>query len=636
MRNIAIVALVLVLALACATSFAQFTLTADHNGYLSKTQWTGPDSLRPYATDQGVRRSWFAPDLDKDGKQELISTDYSRGGRVHVFEFEAPNKLKLVWSSPKLYQSNGYSTPRWVRFGDLDGDGNKEIIFPLGERYTGQVCVYEYNGTDNGYGSTPGVPDLTLPAAQFVPTLGAGSAFRMDREIGDVSDYDGDGRDELIMVNQNSKTYVLGVVGDIGGFGSWNIEGGDPAVNPENKFSGGSLMQSLAADIDGDSKKEIVNHHWNFWGFWSIDVKGIDSYRYPTPGLDSATNVKAKTQFYHEYMKDKNVDACGYMGVFPADVDGDGKQEIAGIIYSGAANDYEYDVSLTSIAKGDTGVYVWKDSTQFGLIGQNLWTTAGITNGSHWGICAYDFDGNGKDEIYVGGGANYNVIQMKYKGTGNILSKDSYTNSTVYPGDNAFYHEWTFRDSLGVKIDTTRAESPFVSALQAGGDLDGDGKKELAVVYQSVADSITRIYWHWDTTGVVKTYTLDSTKKSPNTNVITIRVLEYQGATGFKEEYYTFVGTDDFTLEQNYPNPFNPSTDIRFTLPVDNKVSLTVYDMIGQEVKTLIAGQDYATGTHSVKWDGTNNAGNNVASGSYVYTLKFGSFQKSQKMMLVR
>jgi hypothetical protein len=633
MRNIAIVALFL--ALACATGVAQFQLLADHNGYLSKTQWTGPDSLRPYATDQGVRRVWIAPDLDKDGKQELISTDYSNGGRVHVFEFAAPNKLQLVWSSPKFYTGNANSTPRWVRFGDLDGDGNMEIIYPAGLRYTGAVYVFEYNGTDNGYGSTPGVADLTLPAAQFVPTLGASSAFRMDREAGDANDYDGDGRSELILANQDGKVYILGVVGDIGGFGSWGIEGGDPAVNPENKFSGGSWWHSFPADIDGDGKKEIVNHYWNFWGYWSIDVKGVDSYRFPTPGLDSATNVKAKTQFYHEYLNAAGVDACGYMGVFPADVDGDGKQEIAGIVYSGAS-DIDYFVTLTSIAKGDTGVYVWKDSTQFGLIGQSLWTLAGKTGGSHWGIATYDFDGNGKDEIYIGGSADYNVIQMKYKGTGNILNKDSYTNTIVYPGDAAFYHEWTYYDSLGIKKDTTRAESPFVSGLYAGGDLDGDGKKELSVVYQSVADSITRTYYHWDTTSIPKTWKIDSTKKSVNTNVITIRVLEYQGAAGFKEESYGFVGPDDFVLEQNYPNPFNPSTEIRFSLPVDRKVSLTVYDMLGQEVKSLVADQDYASGSHTIAWDGTNNAGKSVASGSYVYTLKFGNFQKSQKMMLVR
>ena len=55
--------------------------------------------------------------------------------------------------------------------------------------------------------------------------------------------------------------------------------------------------------------------------------------------------------------------------------------------------------SLTAVAKGDTGVYVWKDSTQFGIIGKDLWKTAGKTTGAFWGIGAYDFNGNGREEI---------------------------------------------------------------------------------------------------------------------------------------------------------------------------------------------------------------------------------------------
>ena len=180
-----------------------------------------------------------------------------------------------------MYATNVNSTPRWVRDGDLDGDGNREIIFPVGARYTGKVVVFEYTGTDNSYGAVAGVPDLELPATQFDALLGAGAALRMDRETGTVEDPDGDGRDELIMANQNNKVYIIGVAGDVGGFWIMGHRGWRSRDPSQNGFSGGSWWHSLPADIDGDGKEEIVNHYWNFYGFWSIDVKGPYSYRYP-------------------------------------------------------------------------------------------------------------------------------------------------------------------------------------------------------------------------------------------------------------------------------------------------------------------------------------------------------------------
>jgi hypothetical protein len=75
-----------------------------------------------------------------------------------------------------------------------------------------------------------------------------------------------------------------------------------------------------------------------------------------------------------------------------------------------------------------------------------------------------------------------------------------------------------------------------------------------------------------------------------------------------------------FGLGQNYPNPFNPSTYITYSLPEDAFVSLKVYNVLGQEVKTLVSGQQTAT-SHRVVWDGTDAAGTPVASGMYICRL---------------
>ena len=134
------ITILLVLALVGGTAFAQLSSVATHNSYQTKFLWTGPDSTKPFRNDQGIRSAWVTKDMDKDGKPEIMCTDYANGGRVHVFEFKAPNILELVWSSPNMYQTNANSTPRWVKDGDLDGDGNREIIFPVGPALYGQGC----------------------------------------------------------------------------------------------------------------------------------------------------------------------------------------------------------------------------------------------------------------------------------------------------------------------------------------------------------------------------------------------------------------------------------------------------------------------------------------------------------------
>lgn len=90
-----------------------------------------------------------------------------------------------------------------------------------------------------------------------------------------------------------------------------------------------------------------------------------------------------------------------------------------------------------------------------------------------------------------------------------------------------------------------------------------------------------------------------------------------------------------FSLEQNYPNPFNPSTEIEFTIPKFQQVSLVVYDLLGRKVKTIVNEERHA-GQHRVTWNGTNDLGSAASSGVYFYQLKAGDVTKVLKMMLLR
>ena len=100
------------------------------------------------------------------------------------------------------------------------------------------------------------------------------------------------------------------------------------------------------------------------------------------------------------------------------------------------------------------------------------------------------------------------------------------------------------------------------------------------------------------------------------------------------------TGVDDelpveFALYQNHPNPFNPSTTINFTLPESGHATLTVFNLAGQTVRTLV-DEPMAAGNHTIVWDGRDDAGNAVAAGVYLTQLNAGGRVAAGKMVLVK
>ena len=92
---------------------------------------------------------------------------------------------------------------------------------------------------------------------------------------------------------------------------------------------------------------------------------------------------------------------------------------------------------------------------------------------------------------------------------------------------------------------------------------------------------------------------------------------------------------DDFILHQNYPNPFNPITSLRYGLPETGLVNITIYDMHGRIVKTLVNGIQTA-GFKSVQWNATNDRNEPVSAGLYLCTIQAGEFRQTKKMVLLK
>lgn len=90
-----------------------------------------------------------------------------------------------------------------------------------------------------------------------------------------------------------------------------------------------------------------------------------------------------------------------------------------------------------------------------------------------------------------------------------------------------------------------------------------------------------------------------------------------------------------FYLSQNYPNPFNPTTTIKFQIPVLSLVTLNIYNIYGELVRNMVSKR-MLVGHHSVIWDGTNNFGQQVSSGLYIYRIQANNFTAVKKMMFIK
>ena len=98
---------------------------------------------------------------------------------------------------------------------------------------------------------------------------------------------------------------------------------------------------------------------------------------------------------------------------------------------------------------------------------------------------------------------------------------------------------------------------------------------------------------------------------------------------------YIFQYPTKYELKNCYPNPFNPTTTFRYELPEDAVVNITIYDMMGRVVKTLINSSQTA-GYKSIQWNATNDKNHPVSAGLYLYTIQAGDYSQTKKMVLLK
>ena len=130
------------------------------------------------------------------------------------------------------------------------------------------------------------------------------------------------------------------------------------------------------------------------------------------------------------------------------------------------------------------------------------------------------------------------------------------------------------------------------------------------------------------------------------TDVISVSAVDDRGVSGpISNIIFNVTGVlssddkprivDKFALHQNYPNPFNPVTTLRYDLPEDALVNITIYDIMGRSIRSLV-NSNQSAGYRSIQWNATNNHGEPVSAGVYLYTIQAGDYSQTKKMVLLK
>ncbi len=582
-----------------------------------------------------------------DNVPAFAVTNYHGNGFIHVFKMAGNDSMELVWTSPAFDSLGGSSRPRFVKWADLDGDGRIELLAPFNQN---GIAIFEWDGVPGSwnFGDKP-AQIIGDPLYAMSPDSGV---TYCSVEFLDVGDFDGDNRQELAFANNSNgsdfdRYYIFSIEGDFStgdpGFSSVKREAmfrknaGDYA-----SYGGGTPYAVIGADLNGDGQKEMIFHNWNYGHVTPVRSTGADTY--------------ALADTAHKYVYGNYPDDCVSLGGGTAfDVNGDGTEEVFIPLYSanGLVEMVHYGKD-SSVAKIDSNnVYMIDmrpgEDKRFDFFGR-----AGYG----------DWDQDGKPNIYVAGRHGDYVMTAEFQG-GDLTDSTQWEISTLYDGlglDSTIYSAIEITDSAGVvdSVFTLQANSEGTIAMKLYGaytDFDRDSYEDILIPTQAWKDSIdiTKHVWLKDTSYVVydtlfagtDSMTIDTVNitepvyettayKEVEPHRISFRMIESSIINGIEAKDVTVISPNDYKLKQNYPNPFNPTTTIEFYLPVKKRISLTVYNALGQKIKTLVDNQTLSRGSHIAQWNATNAAGKKVASGMYIYELKYGNFTQHKRMMLLK
>ena len=524
------------------------------------------------------------------------------------------------WGSGGLYPAG----PPWSMVGPFDFDNDGFGDFVATSAYTGQFCndVMHYEATE----------DDSI-ALKWVYTFSTLSCTYDNYSSVAVGDIDNDQNPEILALIDTKP-------GESGQDGLQIFEWDPMTLSfPETPTATWSMLldsvweagQILVEEIDNDGNQEIIvsvmDGPWGSTGSSRLMIIELENSDLANP----VWNI--------EYEDPVTTNWSGY-NISVGDLDQDGKKEIYTVAYeyyhiivyenSGNPDEYDYQTDFyvtNEVSERANQSIVITDLDSNGTnemfavtSGTNSLTGTLLTPGYFYAvICSTgvdlltfanfhylaeypgglrqlnigDADQDGKPNLYIAGHYNEAIFDWEYNG-GDLQNIDSYSETVIFMDDTT--DNFTPNNDQG-KVRVAKLFS---------GDIDNDGNGDVVFSSASFATDKPQLF-----------------------------MIEH-------EEEAVVVAVDDNnpnifpnkpSIEQNYPNPFNPSTSFHYNLPKSGIIEVTITDIIGREVITLVKGYQ-RSGNHNIFWTGNDNIGEKVPSGIYFYNLKSESSIVSKKMTL--